>query len=450
VRTVGLAEQTLYAELLDRCSAAAFDSEFPPNGSFVKVEIKSRKYWYFQQGSRDASGRQPRKYVGPNTPEIRSKVENHGHAKGDFRERRHLISILRRSGFMGPVAPAGQIISALAAAGVFRMRACLVGTTAYQLYGPLLGVRLPVSALQTGDLDIAQFTSISVAIAQDEETPPFIEILQKADPTFRHVPHSRKAAASTAYINSIGYRVEVLTESRGVNSEAPVRLPAIGTHAHPLRFLDFLIYDEIPAVVLHSAGVLVNVPAPARYAIHKLAIAQRRRSGIAKVDKDLQQAQALIEALILKNPEELRDVWHEAVARGSTWKKLLTRGLGMISRRVRDRALFVFGETRSIIPSVDLRFEDPVPEYDPDSERIHFEGREGVERVACAISREALNDLSFHHLGSASRVVFDSNRSDIEKLARDIYLHRPVSADGSVLITTAETRPLWESRLKGQ
>jgi len=117
---------------------------------------------------------------------------------------------------------------------------------------------------------------------------------------------------------------------------------------------------------------------------------------------------------------------------------------------VRDRALFVFGETRSIIPSVDLRFEDPVPEYDPDSERIHFEGREGVERVACAISREALNDLSFHHLGSASRVVFDSNRSDIEKLARDIYLHRPVSADGSVLITTAETRPLWESRLKGQ
>ena len=32
------------------------------------------------------------------------------------------------------------------------MRACLIGTTAYQLYGPLLGIRLPNATLQSAQM----------------------------------------------------------------------------------------------------------------------------------------------------------------------------------------------------------------------------------------------------------------------------------------------------------
>lgn len=448
MRAATLTEQTLYAELLDRCSAAAFESEFPPNGSFVRVKVKDRAYWYFQQGRRDASGKQPRKYVGPDTPENRQRVENHGHVKTDYRERRHLISMLRRSGFYGPPEPIGRILSALVAAGIFRMRGCLIGTAAYQLYGAMLGVRLPLASLQTGDLDLAQFTSISVAIAEDEQTPPLIDILKKADVTFRPVPHNRRTEGSVSYVNETGYRVEILTESRGPEGNTPVRLPAIGTYAQPLRFLDFLIYDETPAVVLHDGGILVNVPAPARYAIHKLIVAQRRRSALAKVEKDLRQVEALIGALALRNPTDLRETWREALARGPTWRRLLISGMKMISRRVRDEALFVFEQPRAILGDLELRFEDSVPRYDPGSDRVLFEAWEGRERVHCAISREAMDELAYHGFGGARPTGFSHNRAAIEEIARQIYLYSPIPADGGVLITTADVRKFqWSGNL---
>jgi hypothetical protein len=58
--------QTLYAELVDRCSLAAFDAAFSPNGSFVRVPVRGRDYWYFQEGRRNPeSGRQAPNMSGP-------------------------------------------------------------------------------------------------------------------------------------------------------------------------------------------------------------------------------------------------------------------------------------------------------------------------------------------------------------------------------------------------
>lgn len=437
--SISLTEQTLYAELVDRCSGAAFEAEFPPNGSFVKVPVKGRNYWYFQEGHRAASGHQPRKYVGPDKPEIQERIENHGRIKNDYRERRHIIATLRRSGFQSPSEEIGRIIQALSDAGVFRMRACLIGTMAYQLYGPLLGIRLPRLTLQTSDLDIAQFRSISLAIAQDERTLPFIEILQKADPSFRPIPHSQVPQATVTYENAHRFRVEVLTENRGPEGEHPVRLPAIGTDAQPLRFLDFLLYEEIPAVVLHNAGVLVNVPSPSRYALHKLIVAQRRRTGAAKIDKDLHQAEAVLDAVASRRPAELKAAWHEAIQEGPKWRQLLATGLGMISAKVRDRALHVFRAERSIIPDLDLQFFDPDPRYDFITDTLYFDGKAGNERVICSISREALDDhFGADRFSKSQRIeLFRRYRQEIQELARAIYLHMPVPADGSVLITTA-------------
>jgi hypothetical protein len=44
-----------------------------------------------------------------------------------------------------------------------------------------------------------------------------------------------------------------------------------------LRFLVFLILDREPAILLHATGVLVSVPAPQRFVLHKLIVARRRR-----------------------------------------------------------------------------------------------------------------------------------------------------------------------------
>jgi len=442
-----LTTQTIYAELVDRCATAAFEAEFPLNGSFVRVTVKGRDYWYFQQGARDASGKQHRKYVGPDTAENRQRIANHGRAKNDYRESRHLIAMLRRSGFQSPPEETGRILQVLSAAGVFRMRACLVGTAAYQIYGPMLGVRLPHASLQTQDLDIAQFTAISVAIGKDEQTPPLLEVLQKADSSFRSVPHTRKSDATAAYVNADGFRVEVLTESRGPERETPAALPAIGTHAQPLRFLDFLIRNEIRAAVLDDAGILVNVPSPERFALHKLIIAQRRRAASAKIDKDLEQAAALLGVLAARRPTDLREIWREAFDRGPKWQRLLASGLGMIAPKVRDQALHVFGATRNLIPGLDLRFADAPPRYDFDREAVVFPGEDGRERVLCAISRDALDD----HFGADGQTkekrveIFRRHRNEIERIARQIYLNRPVPSDGAVLIKTADVSDLRRS-----
>jgi hypothetical protein len=76
------------------------------------------------------------------------------------------------------------------------------------------------------------------------------------------------------------------------------KLPALGGAAgEPLRFLDFLIHQPVRTVMLHKGGVPVLVPDPARYAVHKLIVAARRRQGESKDVKDLRQAHSLALAL---------------------------------------------------------------------------------------------------------------------------------------------------------
>lgn len=444
-KAVSLTTQTLYAELVDRCAVAAFEAEFPLNGSFVRVRVKDRDYWYFQQGARDASGKQPRKYVGPDNDETRQRMADHGRAKNDHRERRRLISILRRSGYQSPPEVAGRILQVLSDVGVFRMRTCLVGTIAYQTYGAMLGVRLPHPSLQTQDLDIAQFTAVSLAIGEDERTPSLLEILQKADASFHAIPHIRKSEATVAYRNADGFRVDVLTENRGPERETPAALPAIGTHAQPLRFMDFLIHDDMRAAVLYDAGILVNVPSPERYALHKLIIAQRRQANPAKINKDIEQAGALLSALAAYKAIALREVWSEAFGRGPKWQRLLAVGLGMIATQVRDQVLHAVGAIRNIVPGSDIQFADARPRYDFDRDVVIFPAEDTRgDRVMCAISREALDD----HYGTDGQTndqrveTFRRHRQEIERMAREVYLHNPVPPDGSVLVKTADVPDL--------
>jgi hypothetical protein len=326
--------QTTYAELLERCATSAFNATFTPNGAFTHKTINGRKYWYFQSTNQ---GERTQRYVGPETPELLKQIENHQEARDDERERRSLVSTLVRSfGMPQPVPEIGSIVEALAKAGVFRLRGVLIGTVAYQTYSAMLGSKLPISILQTGDVDIAQFKKVSVAV--NDQTPPVLNVLKEANKTFRPVPtiHGEQV---TSYAAKGGLRVDFLTPNEGADTDKPQRLPAFQTDAQPLRFLDYLIRDPEPAVILHGAGVYVNVPAPQRFAIHKLMIARRRREGAAKRDKDVQQAEALLSLLLKKRRYELKSAWEEAYKRGKEWRRLLSEGLDDLTLPIHDEML---------------------------------------------------------------------------------------------------------------
>lgn len=331
--------QTTYAELLERCSGGAFGQEFPEDGAFISKTVKERRYWYFQINGEEG---RTQKYVGPETPELLKRIEQHREARGDERERRALVSTLVRSfGLPRPIPEIGQVVAALAAAGVFRLRAVLVGTVAYQTYPGMLGAKLPGGTLQTADIDIAQFKNVSIAV--EDSTPPMLEILKGVDTSFRTVPHSSGGRHVTTYAAKGGLRVDFLTPNEGPDTDSPQPLPALKTDAQPLRFLDFLIHQPEQAVLLHGAGICVQVPAPERYAIHKLIVSRRRRTGAAKKDKDLMQAAALLELLAQKRSFELKEAWAEANGRGQTWRTLLSEGMSQIPSEDRPLSSELFG-----------------------------------------------------------------------------------------------------------
>lgn len=323
--------QTTYAELLDRCANAAFEEAFPEEGTFVSKTVSGRRYWYFQVST--ANGRTQR-YAGPETSALLDRIERHRQARHDERDRRSLVSTLVRSfGLPRPIPAVGDVVAALAKAGVFRLRSVLVGSAAFQTYAAMLGEKLPAAAMQTGDIDIAQFASTSKAV--EDRTSPILEALQAVDGTFRAIPARHRRPGVVGFRANDGLRVEFLAPNEGADTDEPVVLPALSVDAQPLRFLDFLIYEPEPAVLLHKAGIYVLVPAPQRYAVHKLIVSERRAVGSGKADKDRHQAAALLRILAAQRPHDLADAWREAEERGSAWQELLHRGLERIDADLR-------------------------------------------------------------------------------------------------------------------
>lgn len=333
--------QTLYSELAQRSHDGLFASDFDVEGRFITAEVKGRRYWYFDLSN--GEGGKKRTYVGPvEDPEITKRVEAFKDLKADIRERRKLVSTLVREAHLPrPERQTGDIVQALAEAGFFRLRGVLIGTVAYLCYPAIVGVRLPGTAMITADADFAQFHSSSIAV--EDQMPSVIETLRKVDLTFREIPHQADGL-TTQYASRSGYKVEFLTPNRGSEDYGgrPTPMPALdGASAQPLRFLDFLIYQPIRAVLLHGAGVLVNVPAPERYAIHKLIVANRRRTdddGTAKGRKDRAQAATLIEAMIeQRQTEDLADAFMEACDRGPAWREAIRKSIDQIEDGLRQR-----------------------------------------------------------------------------------------------------------------
>lgn len=314
---------TAYRDLLDRALDAAFADDFAGDGSFQRKTVRGRVYWYWRGPDR------AEKYVGPETPELLARVGRHKALRAEEGERRTIVNMLVRAGYPRPPVEIGEVLRALARAGLFRQRACVVGTHAFGAYAGLLGVRLRGGALVTQDLDIAQFAAVSMAVAEVERID-FAAELRRIDPSYR--AHVRGLAEGKAYtfVNAARHRIELLTANRGPDDDAPAKLPSLGAHAHRFRFLDFLIRRPVPAVLLHGPGVAVEVPAPERFAVHKLIVAHRRTRDPLKSRKDLDQAANLIEALSEFQFDDLALAWREARARGPAWRAALDASLAKL------------------------------------------------------------------------------------------------------------------------
>lgn len=326
---------TLYADIEQ--SLAVPDA---PAGSIYDQVISGRTYTYLAERQGVA---RIKHYLGPkDAPDTLDRVRASQEASERERGRRNLIRLLKTAGLPGPTMAVGRVLEVIARAGLFENGAMLVGTVAYQCMGPLLGRILPSGAMMTQDADIATATlalaaTPDVAAGLDPEADgaqpdlTLEAILRRADPTFRGAPNLSKAAPPARFKAGSGLMIEVLAPRLRRTDPTPIPIKGLGAGALPLQQLDWLIANPVRAVALHGAGVLVRVPQPARYAVHKLIIAQKPERNAQKRVKDLVQAETLMGILRDEDPDALDDALDDARKRGARgWAEPIAASLKSI------------------------------------------------------------------------------------------------------------------------
>ena len=110
--------------------------------------------------------------------------------------------------------------------------------------------------------------------------------------------------------------------------------PATAVTLQPLPFMEFSLEKVGQAVLFCNEGaVLVNVPSPERYALHKLVVyGERTASFRAKSTKDLLQSACLLGFLWDHQRESLEDALSDILARGKGWRTRLTQGAAALHK----------------------------------------------------------------------------------------------------------------------
>ena len=260
------------------------------------------------------------------------------------RDTTDICMMLKNAGCLLPDTVTGRIVSALADSGFFNNGGILGGTQAFRHYPLMLGYIPPEGTFLTEDVDLfaprnttlfsfREDNIISVLEARGLEIEGCIDILERNICKWR--------------INN-EMEIEILT-SRENDYKSVSRHKGLGVDVQSLRFLEFTFLNPSAAISLFREGISINVPAPERYAIHKLVVSQNRKGSCSrKRRKDLAQAEWLIRVMLEKEPYSLCTAWEEVNRRGKKWSRFVHAGLVEIPS-IRDRFLAEM-ENLSILP----------------------------------------------------------------------------------------------------
>src|SRR5882724_9522534 len=329
-----LSAQTAYAELAERTRAFEVSNALAGlSGSFHTLKRKGNTYWYFSYREPGVE-RSPVVYIGPDTEQVRALVER-------FRSQR-LPKALAPQALAAvnlgcaAVAPKHfRLIKRLSEYGLFRAGAVLVGTHAFLALGNLLGVRWHDGA-STLDVDIAHAgRNVSVALPADLRVNVH-GALQSLEMGL--LPMSElDGAIGAQYRNPSDeeLRVDFLTtRSRGGK---PVKMPALNIALEPLKFMEFVLEGTTQGCLIGRTGAcIVNLPAPERYAVHKLVVyGERPLAQRTKAAKDLLQTAALASYFVATKQTALFSrAWRDLLSRGRGWQTRARQGREALLRMV--------------------------------------------------------------------------------------------------------------------
>jgi len=343
---LSLAAQTAYAELAERTRAFEIDNALAGlSGSFHTLKRKGNTYWYFSY--REAGVERSRVvYIGPDNEQVRALVER-------FRSRRAPKALAPQalaaiSLGCAAVAPKHfRIIKRLAEYGLFRAGGVLVGTHAFLALGNLLGVRWSDGAA-TLDVDFAHAgRNVSVALPANMQvnTHGALESLEMGLLPITELDGS----IGSQYRNPADeeLRVDFLT-SKG-RSAKPVKVPELNIALEPLKFMEFSLEGTTQGCLFGRTGAcIVNLPAPERFAVHKLVVyGERPVRQRTKATKDLLQAAALASYFAATDQADVFNAaWRDLLSRGRGWQSRAKQGQAALLRLAPDVDISALWRTR--------------------------------------------------------------------------------------------------------
>lgn len=337
---LSLGAQTSYAELYDMTRSAESARFATLRGSFHRRQIKNKIYIYFN--FRDADGHVRSAYVGPEGGRVQALIDDFEQAKTASR----VEALAQRAqacialGCSALPEKHFRIIHKLAHYGFFRWRGVLVGTHAYVAMGNTLGVRWTCNETTTGSEFAAAANRISIAMHANVEIPVHDAVSSLEMGLLPVRQFSGQTATQRRNPNEPALRIEFIAPTD--DSRQVTQIHDLNITSQPRAFTDFLLEDTVPGVAFAKSGACtVNLPAPARLAIHDLIVQGEQQvtthanSSIGQTQSsDLAQPAALIEWHIDQNRNApFREAWRDALARGSNWRKCAEQGRDALLRQ---------------------------------------------------------------------------------------------------------------------
>ena len=318
-----------YSELMQNCVQPISDGS---NLSFKYKTINGKRYWYLYIS---IGSTRREHYLGEETIELLDRIDDEKalwESNTDDRElRKRLVDMLIGGGMTTVSRDEGKVLSLLERNGVFLIGAALVGTLAFRAYANMLSVTWASDA-GTQDIDLAADNHYELALPRPRSPINLRQTILDSGMGFFEVPALNRKQPSTSFnIRGRDFIVDILAPMRGRETARPVHLKELGTYASPLRHLDYLLDDLQPAVLLHKHGIMINVPAPGRFAIHKCVVSQKRPAAYAaKALKDRSQAEQLFQVLLENRPTDISLAYDAAKDQGEAFISDFRAGLRLI------------------------------------------------------------------------------------------------------------------------
>ncbi|RYF53345.1 MAG: hypothetical protein EOO27_26405 [Comamonadaceae bacterium] len=145
--------------------------------------------------------------------------------------------------------------------------------------------------------------------------------------------NSIRTGEGATYLNARSgeMRIDLLTVAG--RSDSIYRHEPLNVNLQPLKFMEFTLERTTQtALVSGENALIVNIPSPLRYALHKLIVmAEREEQFRTKVAKDAGQVDSILSYALARSRFVLKEAADDLMSRGKGWRSRAAQGKRLLA-----------------------------------------------------------------------------------------------------------------------